>query len=233
MFRPFILGLIERYVCASGNFKGLSFYSLGMPYKFTFDLSRVPRFFFREIARVSLQKGVHRRLSETTRRMITRFKIQEATGLNLSEAVSLLEDLIDLEVRNIVERERFMQTRKRALFLPHCSRKYMDGRCKAVFDSSIPSYVCAHCSPDCLVNKAVCVAQKKGYDVFIVPGGSCIPTILKARRYEGAVGVACGEEIRLSGEFLRDNGLAGQAVPLLKNGCSNTVFNIRNLAKTL
>jgi hypothetical protein len=204
-----------------------------VPYRFTFDLSRVPKFFFREVARVSLQKGVHKRVSEITQNMITRFRIQEATGLNLSDAVSLLEDLIDLEVRNIVERERFMQTRKRALFLPHCSRKYMDGRCKAVFDSSISSYVCAHCSSDCLVNKAVCVAEKKGYDVYVVPGGSCIPTILKSRHYDGVVGVACGEEIQLSGEYLRDTGLAGQAIPLLKNGCSNTVFNIDSLAKTL
>lgn len=233
MLRPFILGLIERYVYASGNFKGLSFYTLGMPYKFTFDLSRVPRFFFREIAKVSLQKGVHKRLGEIAQQMIARFRIQEATGLNLSDAVSLLEDLIDLEVRNIVERERFMQTRKRALFLPHCSRKFMDGRCKAVFDANLPSYVCAHCSSDCLVNKAVCVAEKKGYDVYIVPGGSCIPTILRTGNYEGAVGVACGEEIKLSGGFLKGTGLAGQAVPLLKNGCSNTVFNINNLAKTL
>jgi len=204
-----------------------------MPYRFTFDLSRVPKFFFRELARVSLQKGVHKKVSEITQTMIAKFKIQEATGLNLSDAVSLLEDLIDLEVRNIVERERFMQTRKRALFLPHCSRKYMDGRCKAVFDSNISSYVCAHCSPDCLVNKAVCVAAKKGYDVYVVPGGSCIPTILKNRHYDGVVGVACGEEIQLSGEYLRDTGLAGQAIPLLKNGCSNTVFNLKSLAKTL
>jgi len=218
---------------ASGSLKGLTFHIVGMPYRFTFDLSRVPRFFFREIARVSLQKGVHKRVSKVTQQMIARFKIQEATGLNLSDAVSLLEDLIDLEVRNIVERKRFMQTKRRALFLPHCSRKYMDGHCKAAFDSSLSSYVCAHCSPDCLINKAVCVAEKKGYDVYIVPGGSCIPTILKNRHYEGAVGVACGEEIKLSGEFLRDTGLAGQAVPLIKNGCSNTVFNIENLAKTL
>jgi hypothetical protein len=204
-----------------------------MPYKFTFDLSRVPRFFFKEVARVSLQKGVHKKVGEIAQNMITRFKIQEATGLNLSDAVSLLEDLIDVEVTNIVERERFMQTRKRALFLPHCSRKYMDGRCKAVFDSTISSYVCAHCSPDCLVNKAVCIAEKKGYDVYVVPGGSCIPTILRNRHYDGVVGVACGQEIELSGEYLKASGLAGQAVPLLKNGCSNTVFNLESLAKTL
>ena len=109
----------------------------------------------------------------------------------------------------------------------------MDGRCKAAFDASIPSYVCAHCSPDCLVNQAVCAAKEKGYDVYVIPGGSCVGKILKSANYEGIVGVACGEEIKLSSELLSDTGVAGQSIPLIKNGCSSTVFNMDTLAKTL
>jgi hypothetical protein len=109
----------------------------------------------------------------------------------------------------------------------------MDNRCKAVFDPTVPSYICAHCSPDCLINRAKSFAEKKGYDVYILPGGSCIPKILKARRYEGVVGVACGEEIRVGGEISSGMGVAGQAVPLIKNGCANTIFNIENLFKIL
>ena len=204
-----------------------------MPYKFTFDLSRIPRFFFAEITRVGYQKGVHKKVSKTAQEMIRKFKIQEATGLDLSDAVLLLQDLIDVQARNLLERDRFIQTRKRALFLPHCSRKYMDNRCKAAFDPSIPSYTCAHCSPDCLVNKTTSFAKKKGYDVYVLPGGSCVPKILKAKNYEGVVGVACGEELRLSGEILNSAGVTGQAVPLIKNGCANTAFNVETLIKTL
>lgn len=204
-----------------------------MPYKFTFDLSRIPRFFFTEIAKVSYQKGVHKRVGRTAQEMIKKFKIQETTGLNLSDAVLLLEDLIDMQARNLLEREKFVQTRKRALFLPHCSRKYMDSRCKAVFDPNIPSYICGHCSPDCSINRAVSFAQKKGYDVYILPGNSCIPKILKAKHYEGVVGVACGEEIKMSGEILKGMSVAGQAVPLIKNGCANTVFSIETLINIL
>jgi len=200
-----------------------------MPYKFTFDLSRIPRFVFAEITKVSYQKGMHKKIGNTAHKIIKKFKIQEATGLNLTDAVVLLQDLIDMQSRNLVEKERFLQTKKRALFLPHCSRKYMDNRCRATFDPSIPSYICAHCSPDCLVNKSVSFAEKKGYDVYILPGGSCVPKILKAKQYEGAVGVACGEELKLSGDFLNDMGVAGQAVPLIKNGCANTVFNFESL----
>ena len=204
-----------------------------MPYKFTFDLSRIPRFFFAEITKASYQKGVHKRIGRTTQELIRKFKIQEATGLNLSDAVLLLEDLIDIQARNFVEREKFLHTRKRALFLPHCSRKFMDGRCKATFDASVPSYICAHCSEGCLVNQAVSLAERKGYDAYVLPGGSCIPKILRTRGYEGAIGVACGEETRLSGDMLEKLDIAAQAVPLIKNGCANTIFNVETLTKTL
>ncbi len=113
-----------------------------MPYKFTFDLSKVPRFFFTEIAMVSYQKGMHKSFLTTLNDLILKFKIQEATGLNLSDAVALLQDLIDLQAINSIERGRFLQTKKRAIFLPHCSRKYMDNRCKATFNPDIPSYTC-------------------------------------------------------------------------------------------
>ncbi len=204
-----------------------------MPYKFTFDLSKVPRFFFTEIALVGYQKGMHKTFLKTLQHIIKKFRIQEATGLNLSDAIVLLQDLIDLQAMNLLQRSRFLKTKKRALFLPHCTRKYMDNRCKATFDSSVPSYTCAHCSPDCQVNNAVSLAQKKGYDVYVLPGGSCVPKILKTKKYEGIVGVACGEEIKMSGEVLSGTKVSGQGIPLIKNGCANTVFNLENLIKTL
>jgi hypothetical protein len=204
-----------------------------MPYKFTFDISNTPHHFFTEIALAGYQRGVHKVFLNTLKDIIKKFKIQEATGLNIQDSLVLIQDLIDLQALNLIERNKFMQTKKRALFLPHCSRKYMDGRCKAVFDTSIPSYICAHCSPDCDVNKAGRLAKEKGYDVYVLPGGSCVPKILNAHKYEGVVGVACGEEVKMSMDLLSSMNVTGQSVPLLKNGCSNTVFNIDTLAKIL
>ncbi|MEM1563965.1 MAG: DUF116 domain-containing protein [Candidatus Bathyarchaeia archaeon] len=204
-----------------------------MPYKFTFDLSKVPRFFFAEVAKTVYEKKMHKRISDVLQDVIKKFRIQEATGLSLSDAIQLLEDFVDMEVRNLLEKESFKKAKKKALFLPHCSRKYMDNRCKATFEPSIPSYICAHCSPDCLINEAVSIAEKKGYDVYIVPGGSCIYKILKLKHYDGVVGVACGEEVRLAGETLSKMNVAGQAVPLLKNGCANTYFSIESLMQIL
>jgi uncharacterized protein len=204
-----------------------------MPYQFTFDLSKVPRFFFSEIARVSYQKGMHKTLLNTLQDIIKNCRIQEATGLNLSDAVVLLQDFIDLQAVNLMERRKFLKSQKRVLLLPHCSRKYMDNRCKAFFDASIPSYTCAHCSEDCLVNKADRLAKKKGYDVYVVPGGSCILKILKENPYEGVIGVACGEEVKMGVDALESMDVAVQVIPLIKNGCANTAFNMETLVKTL
>jgi hypothetical protein len=204
-----------------------------MPYKFTFDLSKVPHFFFTEIATVSYQKGIYKTVIKKLQDMIVKFRIQESTGLNLTDSLVLLQDMIDLQAVNMIERGKFLQTKKRALFLPHCARKYLDSRCKAVFDASIPSYSCAHCSEDCLVNQSDRLARKKGYDVYVLPGGSCIPNILKNNRYEGVVGVGCGEEIKIIGPLLNNMDIAGQAIPLIKNGCANTIFNIETLGKVL
>ncbi|XES76916.1 MAG: DUF116 domain-containing protein [Candidatus Bathyarchaeia archaeon] len=204
-----------------------------MPYKFTFDISKTPHRFFAEIALASYERGVHKVFINTLKDIIGKFKIQEATGLDFQDSLVLIQDLIDIQALNLMQRTKFLQTKKRALFLPHCSRKYMDSRCKATFDSSIPSYVCAQCSPDCDVNQASQIAKEKGYDVYVLPGGSCVPKILKTHKYEGVVGVACGEEVKMSMELLTSMDVTGQSVPLLKNGCSNTVFNLSTLKKTL
>ncbi len=179
------------------------------------------------------QKGINKAVFKTLQDMIKRFKIQEATGLNVSDAVLVLQDMVNMHAVNLMQRSKFLKTQKRALMLPHCSRKYMDSRCKAIFDASIPTYICAHCSPDCAVNEASSLAKQKGYDVYILPGGSCVPKILKTHHYEGLIGVACGEEAKMSVEMLAGVGVSSQAVPLIKNGCANTAFSMETLAKTL
>lgn len=204
-----------------------------MPYKFTFDISKAPQHFFIELAIVSNQMGMQKVFEKTLQGLIKKFRIQEITGLNIQEAAILIQDLLKMQTLNLIQKQDFSQTKKRALFLPHCCRKYMDARCQAVFDTNLSSYVCAHCSPDCSVNMAEHIAKEKGYDVYVLSGGSCMPNILKQKNYDGVVGVACGPEVVMSGEKLSSIGMAWQSVPLLKNGCANTVFNMETLVKVL
>ena len=204
-----------------------------MPYKFSFDLSRLPKAFFRELANITNEKGLHKKLGGQARHLAEKFKIQEITGLEVTDALMLVEDLVDIYIRNISETQNFHKAGKRALLLPHCSRKHMDKRCQAHFNPEIPSYDCAHCSEDCLVNQATKLAEKNGYDVFVIPGSSCVPQILKKNGYEGIIGVACSHELKMGDEYLQQLGLTGQAVPLTKNGCANTKFNLETVKKIM
>ena len=204
-----------------------------MPYPFTFDLSKMPRSLFKEAAKIAHNKNLYRRLGEAARYLLKKFRIQELTGLDFSEAIQLMEDFIEIQMRNIESREKFLNTKKRVLLLPHCSRKYMDSRCKAFFDPTVPSYYCAYCSRDCLIYQATLLGRKFGYDVYVLPGGSCIKQILKRKHYDAVVGVACGMEIKLAERLLQRMNLTGQAVPLIKNGCAETRFNIETLYKIL
>ena len=207
--------------------------TLVMPYKFTFDISKAPQHFFIELAVVGNQMGMQKVFEKTLQILIRKFRIQEITGLNIQDAVVVIQDLLQMQTLNLIQKQEFMQTKNRALILPHCCRKYMDSQCQAVFEPSLPSYVCAHCSPDCYVNKAESIAREKGYDVYVLSGGSCMPNILKQKKYAGVVGVACGAEVIMSGKYLSSMGVAWQSVPLLKNGCANTIFNMETLIRTL
>jgi len=204
-----------------------------MPYHFTFDLTNVSRRLFKEIMLIADNVGIHRRISRYAYIISKKLRIQDITGLNLADAIQLIEDFIEIQIRNIRYRDRFLTTKKRALFLPHCARKYMDKRCEAYFDPDIPSYICQKCSDDCLIRRAVELGEEKGYDVYIVPGGSCIKEILRKGGYEGVVGVACGMEIMLANKMLEEFGIPGQAVPLIRNGCSHTFFNLDYLREVL
>ncbi len=204
-----------------------------MPYRFNFDLSRLSRSFFREVTVASGEKDIHRKIGKKARYLAEKFRIHEITGLNIPEALMVVEDLIDVYIKNCSLRENFSKTGKRVLFLPHCARKYMDNQCQARFDAEESSYRCAHCSPDCLINRATTLAEKRGYDVYVLPGNSCVTKILNKKQYEGIVGVACCEELKLSAKYLEETGLPGQAIPLIRNGCANTEFNLQSLETIL
>jgi len=204
-----------------------------MPYRFSFDLTSVWGDLIKEVMKLAYEKNVHERVGLKIRSLARRLRLSELIGIDVSEAVMLIEDLVEVYARNIIDEERFKSSRARALFLPHCARKYMDARCQALFDEELSSYRCRHCSPDCLINQATLLGERMGCDVYVVPGGSCIPKILKRGKYEAVVGVACGQELRMAIRYLDSAGLCGQAVPLVRNGCAHTKFSIESLKRVL
>lgn len=204
-----------------------------MSYNFSFDLSKMSKSFFKEISKFSEERKIHKKMSNATRYMIEKFNVESITGLQLSDSVTVIEDIIGMNMKNISYRDAFLKTNKRVLLLPHCARKYMDSKCKARFDPRLSSYFCNHCSSDCLVSRATKMGLEKKYDVYVVPGGSGTRKILKKKTYDGIVGVACTEEMKLGAEMLEILKIPGQAVPLIKNGCHGTKFNLKTLESTL
>ena len=204
-----------------------------MPYNFIFDLSKLSQAFFKEIAELSEKGHVHEKLGDMARNIVKTFNIGKITGLPVADAITIIEDLIDIHVKNMLYKDGFMKTNRKVLFLPHCCRKYMDSQCKADFDQETSSYQCNHCSQDCLVNQATNLAKTENYDVYILPGASCIRKIFQKNNYEGAIGIACTNELQLASKLLESYNILPQGIPLIKNGCSDTQFNFDTLAELI
>ena len=133
-----------------------------MSYHFTFDLSGISQTLFTEISHLRNKRNT--KINEIACDLVNRFKVAEITGLPLEDAVMLIKDMIDTHLNNFICKPLFKGAKEKALFLPHCSRKYMDSRCKAEFNTEISSYNCRFCSKDCLVYQATKLANKKKYE---------------------------------------------------------------------
>ncbi|MEM0492833.1 MAG: DUF116 domain-containing protein [Candidatus Thermoplasmatota archaeon] len=204
-----------------------------MSYRFTFDLSKISQALFRDIASFSEKEKINEKMAHIAHTLVQKFNIEKNTGLPINDSITIIEDLIHVGIKNSVSKERFLQTHKRALFLPHCCRRYMDSRCKALFDGATSSYCCQHCSEDCQVHQATRLAQQRGYDIYVIPGASCVRKIFQKNTYDGVVGVACTDELKLASTILEQHGIPAQGIPLIKNGCSETRFNFETLDKIL
>jgi len=204
-----------------------------LSYSFDFDLSVMPRDFFDEVTRAaeSIRKDISPALA--AKKIEAKYKMHRKMGLSQSRAMLIIKDLLEIERLNIENRKKFAGVKKKALLLPHCSRKHMDYRCKAKFDAGLSSYFCRACSPDCPVNLATQVAGGSGYDVYILPGGSCLRKLLSKKKYKGIFGVACCEEMKLASTLLAGTGISLVGLSLLKNGCVETKFDVETLKKRL
>jgi len=204
-----------------------------MSYKFTFDFTNVSQSFFREIIKISENTRIHKKIGYGISSLVKKFRIQEITGLDIQNIVEVATDLIDIQIKNAINKPAFVEAKRKVLFLPQCLRKNTHGSCKATFKTEIPSHFCNACSSDCLVNQATIIGKQRGYDVYIIDGGSCIARIMEKNSYNAVIGVACPPEIKLATNYLEELNIPSQGVPLTKNGCVFTKFSIESLQKIL
>ncbi|MFO8110652.1 MAG: DUF116 domain-containing protein [Thermoplasmata archaeon] len=117
----------------------------------------------------------------------------------------------------------------RVVLLPHCLRNV--NKCKAEFTDH--GYICAGCGA-CDIKEIKEFAEDLGYKgVFIIPGGSMVRMIMKKMKPAAVVGVACFLELAESMEQVIINNIIPQGVPLLKDGCKDTVVDKEELKRIL
>jgi len=110
---------------------------------------------------------------------------------------------------------------KRLLLLPKCLRA--KGKCQGVFDEiGLRCARCGRCSLDGLQAQA----EKLGYAVLIAEGSPVVKTLLASGRIEAIVGVSCLPVLEQVFPFLEDGAIPSLAVPLLNDGCEDTVVDL-------
>lgn len=204
-----------------------------MAYSFNYDLTKLPRGFFKDLATLVGKRELHKKFGAFSKQSVRKFRVDKLLGIQLEDAISIVEDLVDLQIKNLIHEEEFKKARDKVLLVPHCCRKYMDWECKADFNPELSSYSCNHCSPDCGAHQATELGKAKGYTVFILPGGSCIRKIFDRTKCDAVSGIACPEEIKLGLTVAESRGMAVRGVPLTRNGCANTQFNLESLKEAL
>ncbi len=204
-----------------------------MSYAFDYDFGKLPREFFREIAKIVGKRKLHKKFGGISKILVRKFNVDKLLGIQAEDALSIVEDLTDVYINNMLHAAEFRKAKVKVLFIPHCCRKYMDSKCKAKFNPELSYFSCVHCSPDCPANKATKLGESRGYKVFILPGGSCIKKIMKKVNCDAILGIACPEELKLGIKYVESKNKIVLGIPLTKNGCCDTDFNIESLEEAL
>lgn len=139
--------------------------------------------------------------------------------LKVLSSDDLLIDRISIDLRNRMNRKAFseLDAKDVVIILPHCLRAQ---KCPAILgNSGLECVECGKCSIGLF--KAVC--DKKGIDLFIVPGSTFIKQVIKKRPIKGAIGVAC--PIDLNNMMTSLSQFVTQGATLLKDGCINTIVD--------
>ncbi len=174
----------------------------------------------RKVIQKTYSSGLHTEVHELTSKVINL--------LGLSDEWA---NYVDIEVRNIMNKEPFNKTpiEERVLFLPHCLRDAES--CEGEYGEK--GLICHKCGR-CDIMDIVEYAKNLGYKgVYIVPGGSIVYNIMSQNKPRGIIGVACYEELNQAMKKAREEGIPSQGILLTKAGCINTKVEKAEIARKL
>lgn len=133
-------------------------------------------------------------------------------------------------INNEFWREQFESVpfARRILLLPHCLRD--PATCKGDYDSV--GLHCAGCGA-CRIKDLQARAESMGYFVIVAEGTSSVLTHILDGSKDAILGVACLDSLEKSFARTVDLGVPNMALPLLRDGCTETEAEIDLVLATL
>ncbi len=137
---------------------------------------------------------------------------------------------IAIELRNKINMEKFKKIppKDKIIVLPQCIRNV---NCPARLDPKT-GIICKKCGL-CVFKDIKEIAEKYGYKIFLVPGGRFVERIILSIKPKAAVGVACLKDLYKAMKEVSKHGIITIGIPLIKEGCVETLFNVNELIKLI
>lgn len=117
---------------------------------------------------------------------------------------------------------------RRILLLPQCLRS--SAGCPAKFDAL--GLLCEDCGK-CSIGGIQGEAEQLGYVVLVAEGSTAVSHLLASGNADAVVGVSCLHALERSFQPLTTYAVPGMAVPLVRNGCSDTAVDLDWLREVL
>jgi len=167
-------------------------------------------------------------LAKTKLSSLTLHKLEQlATKVGVDEK-ELIQLYVEAKNRSLIESFASTPYNQRIVLLPQCLRAK---DCPAEIGNY--GYECQQCGK-CSVAKIIQLTKNLGYNgVFIMPGGSLAKKIMLELKPKASLGVACYKELVMGSYLCEKVGVIGQGVELIKDGCINTIANMKNLTEAI
>ena len=171
---------------------------------------------------------VVKKLAKTKLSSLALHKLEQlATKVGVEEQ-ELFQLYVEAKNRSMIDSFAATPYNERVVLLPQCLRAK---DCPAEIGEY--GYECQQCGR-CIVAKIMQLTKDLGYrGTFIMPGGSLAKKVLVEIKPKASLGVACYKELVMGSYLCEKVGVIGQGVELLKDGCINTIVNMKALKEAL
>ena len=169
-----------------------------------------------------------KKLAKTKLSGLALHKLEQVASKVGVEEKELFELYVETKNRSLMQSFAAIPYNERVVLLPQCLRAK---DCPAEIGKY--GYECQQCGR-CSIAKIMQLTKDLGYKgAFVLPGGSLAAKVLGELKPKASLGVACSKELVLGSYLCEKMGVIGQGVVLLKDGCINTIVDMKTLKTAL